>query len=143
MLKYLVIFCAFVILSQEVILKKTEDDVKNYYRIEDIGTSDNIPIIIREINQEDSTHYNYKIVLPVDNNNDYVDDFKDYVIIKSKKRTIDVPYTLIKRLDKIKYMILWLNLYCNTHPDCDKSALNAELKKVSKIIFLFDNKSLD
>ncbi|KAL0839544.1 hypothetical protein ABMA28_016238 [Loxostege sticticalis] len=86
-----------------------------------------------EIN-EITDAYVYKVTLPGHGNND--EELKkanenNYNFMgKSKQKTIDIgPYALIQRLDEMKYMVLWLNLYCGMHPDCDKIKLNEELLK--------------
>ncbi|KAL4708785.1 hypothetical protein ACJJTC_011749 [Scirpophaga incertulas] len=59
------------------------------------------------------------------------ENMNDHVIIRSKPESFQiVPFALIRKFDEIKYMILWLNLYCSEHPDCDKVKLNEELRKV-------------
>ncbi|RVE45720.1 hypothetical protein evm_009628 [Chilo suppressalis] len=86
-----------------------------------------------------SDRYVYEVVIPKENNYDQEGDnnVQDFVIIKSKVKTIDLgPYTLIRKLDEIKYMMLWLNAYCDGHPDCNKSKLNEELRKMLSSIVL-------
>lgn len=133
MFKFLTIICSVVVLSHELVLKTADDDTKSFYQIEKVDKPEELPIIIRHIKNYDSKVLKYKIIAPDDKFDAYdMEDGKNYLIIKSKKEAIDVvPYGLVQRLDKIKYMILWLNLYCEMHPDCDKSVLDEELRKVS------------
>lgn len=139
MFKVLAVICSVVVLSHELVLKTPDEDIiKSFYEIEKVEKLEEQPIIIRHIKNKNSNVMQYKIVAPNDKFEDYdMADGKNYLIIKSKKEAIDVvPYGLVQRLDKIKYMILWLNLYCEMHPDCDKSVLDEELRKVSKVISL-------
>lgn len=139
MFKVLAVICSVVVLSHELVLKTPDEDIiKSFYEIEKVEKLEEQPIIIRHIKNKNSNVMQYKIVAPNDKFEDYdMADGKNYLIIKSKKEAIDVvPYGLVQRLDKIKYMILWLNLYCEMHTDCDKSVLDEELRKVSKVISL-------
>lgn len=126
-----------------VLKTPNDEDTKSLYKIEKVGTSDESPIIIRQFHNRNSKVLQYKIISPDDQFNAYnMEDTKNYLIIKSKKEAIDVvPYGLVQRLDKIKYMILWLNLYCEMHPDCDKSVLDEELRKVSCFLICILNTS--
>lgn len=133
MFKFAVI-CSVMVLSSGLALKAPDEDIKSYYKVEKIERSKE-PLIVRHFNikNKNSKVLRYEIVSPNNNMEDYdVSDGKEYVIIKSEKEAFDViPYGLVQHLDKIKYMVLWLNLYCEMHPDCDKSVLDEELRKVS------------
>lgn len=131
MFKILAIICSIVVISHELVITTPDDDTKSFYKIEKVDMPDELPIIIQQTNNGNTKLLQYKIIAP-DGQFEAYENTKNYVIIKSKKEAIInvVPYGLVQRLDKIKYMILWLNLYCEMHRDCDKSVLDEELRKV-------------
>lgn len=132
MLKKIILICFLTIFSHGLVIKNN-DDLKNFYDVDNMQKAEQ-PLIL-QVRNNNKDKMDYKIILskdPLDNLDiEANEESPNYVVIKSKMQAVDViPYSLIQRLDKIKYMVLWLNLYCEMHPDCDKSVLNAELKKV-------------
>lgn len=112
-------------------------------KLDNINTNEDRPEIhLLDKNADDnSAKQNYGTINPEKfKYSVFKDDFKDYVIIKAKRKLFDVsPYVMMRQLDDIKYMVLWLNLYCEMHPDCNKKTLNEELQKVRKDNILFLN----
>lgn len=125
MLKVLVLFDFFLFSSALVLDQNAVNNV--FYELDNINTNEVQPVI-QYLDKFD------KSKSPVNR-----DDFKDYVIIKAKRKIFDIsPYVMMRQLDDVKYMVLWLNLYCEMHPDCNKKTLNKELQKVSYYYFTSD-----
>ncbi|XP_028159333.1 uncharacterized protein LOC114352075 isoform X2 [Ostrinia furnacalis] len=111
---------------------KNEDDVSEFGPTKHLNSLLLKPAIRyfdkSEIN-EISNDYVYKVSSPSDI--DEAENNNENFMIKAKPKPIDIgPYNLIQRLDEMKYMVLWLNLYCGMHPDCDKKKLNEELQRM-------------
>lgn len=127
------VVCFFFAVSSGFVLNN--NDVNNvFYDLDNIDTNENRPEI--HYLQKSADDHDVKLSYDVINfdNLKYPineDGFKDYVMIKAKRKLMDMsPYVMMKQLDDVKYMVLWLNLYCEMHPDCNKKTLNEELRKV-------------
>lgn len=127
------VLCFFFAISSALVLN-SNDGNNLFYELDNINANEDRPEIHNSQTSTDGhgVKQNYDVINP--ENLKYPvnkDDFKDYVIIKAKRKVFDMsPYVMMRQLDDIKYMVLWLNLYCEMHPDCNKKTLNEELRKV-------------
>lgn len=137
------VLCIFFAISSALVLNS--NDLNNiFYTLDDNNTNEDRPEIhnLQKSADNPGVKQNYAKIKPENLkypvNKDY---FRDYVIIKAKTKLFDMsPYVMMRQLDDIKYMILWLNLYCEMHPDCNKKTLNEELYKVrNEYCFLFSS----
>lgn len=124
------------ILSHGLILQKSVRDLTNFYEVDTVKEFDERPVTDYLKKNEDNSDLSYIILVPK-NSQDYKillgksEADNKYVIIRSKPKLLELgPYSLIQRLDKSKHMVMWLNLYCEMHPDCDINKLKEELMKV-------------
>lgn len=127
------VLCLFFAVSGGLVLNS--NDVNNiFYELNNINTDEEKPEIhyLQKSTDNLGVKQNYDVMnfenlkYTVNKN-----DFNDYVIVKAKRKLIDMsPYMMMRQLDDIKYMVVWLNLYCEIHPDCNKKILNEELHKV-------------
>lgn len=140
MFKIVILFLAFSVVNNHVLIPKSFNDY--YFSLKPLTSKPMFRYVDNSEYNAIPDNYVYKFVTPNKEDYDVIVDkdinIKDYVVVKSKNQPLDLgPYDLIRRLDEIKYMVLWLNLYCSTHPDCDKMKLNEELKKVSSVILFY------
>lgn len=140
MSKVLIFILSFNIIKTQGSVPKTFNDIMNYFSLKQSSSKPAFQFIDNSEYNEISDNYIYAFISSKkDDYRAFIDknmNLKDYVFIKAKAQPFELgPYELIQKLDEIKYMILWLNLYCSMHPDCDKKELNKELKNVSIILF--------
>lgn len=135
-LVYIVVFLSyFAYPNQGLVLQKAVEDT-NFYEVDTIKESDDRPLLDYFKNSEDKSELAYIVLMPKDSQEykvllDNSEDYSKYVIIKTKPKLLDLdPYSLVPRVDKSKQMVMWLNVYCEMHPDCDKNKLNEELMKI-------------
>lgn len=136
-LVFVVVFLyCFAFSSQGLVLQKAVEDLTNFYEVDTIKDSDERPIIDYLKESEDKSELAYIILVPKNSQEykilrDKSENYNKYVIIKAKPKLLDLEaYSLVDRVDKSKQMVMWLNVYCQMHPDCDKNKLNEELMKV-------------
>ena len=136
-LVYIVVFLScFAFSSQGLVLQKAVEDLTNFYEVDTIKESDDRLFLDNLKNSEDKSELAYIVLVPKASQEykllqDKSEDYSKYVIIKTKPKLLDLDaYSLVPRVDKSKRMVMWLNMYCEMHPDCDKNKLNEELMKI-------------
>lgn len=126
------VLCLFFAISSGLVLNS--NDVNNiFYELDNINTNEDKPEInyLQKPGDDHEVKQNYGVMNSNNVNPANKDDFKNYVIVKAKSKLIDMStYMMMRQLDDIKYMVVWLNLYCEMHPDCNMKILNEELHKV-------------
>uniref|UniRef100_A0A2A4JTH6 Uncharacterized protein n=1 Tax=Heliothis virescens TaxID=7102 RepID=A0A2A4JTH6_HELVI len=135
-LVFVVVILCFAFSCRGLVLQKAVEDLTNFYEVDTIKESNEQPIIDYLKNSEGQSELAYIVLVPKDSQDykvllDKSENYNKYVIIKTKPKLLDLDaYSLVQRVDKSKQMVMWLNLYCEMHPDCNKNKLHEELMKV-------------
>lgn len=127
--------------SQGLVLQKPAEDSDpqaNFYEVDIPNESDQRTSLDYLKNTKGNTELALIVLVPKDNQDYKVvleknEHYDKYVIVKTKPELLDLePYTQhhVDKHNANKQMVMWLNLYCDMHPDCDKNKLNEELRKV-------------
>lgn len=137
-LSKLIILCSSIFLIHGLIVTTEADDYKNFYSIDTLRTTEDHPVFDL-VKTSESSKFRNRIPEEAQDYNAflskaYVENFNKYVIVKAKKKSLEVEPYLNHNLELIKtkrnYMMMWLHMYCDLHPDCNKKILNQEMKKV-------------
>ncbi|KAH9640981.1 hypothetical protein HF086_015077 [Spodoptera exigua] len=142
----IVLLYCFGFSSHGLVLQKpleNSDPEANFYEVDITNESDQRASLDYLKNSKGNTELALVVLVPKDSQDYKVvleknEHYDKYVIVKTKPKLLDLePYSQhhVDKHKANKQMVMWLNLYCDMHPDCDKNKLNEELRKFLLDIF--------